>query len=194
MQALRKRNTFTFQSDDGGDDRVVLDEQEQAEVVERLKEQNATSDKQNRVALQVMLGLSCILHVMYWFSDRRSPLFAIFPPSPTAGEEANAPLDISGVLSYVTILVHVNLSLIIYPRSIIIAGRAIRAIGFLESLVWSAIPPLISIYAGKAWQTTVWWCTAGVLTSIVYVGHGWLRKADEEVLKLEKLTYRAAGA
>jgi hypothetical protein len=27
MQAVRKRNPFTFQSDDGGDDRVVLDEQ-----------------------------------------------------------------------------------------------------------------------------------------------------------------------
>ncbi|KAF9221562.1 hypothetical protein BS17DRAFT_784948 [Gyrodon lividus] len=193
MQAVRKRNPFTFQSDNGGDDQVVLDEQEQAELVERIKEQNVTSNSQNRVALQVMLGLSCILHVIYWFSDRKSPLFAIFPPSPEAGE-ANAPLDISGVLAYLTILIHVNLSLIIYPRSVVIARRTIRAIGFLETFVWSAVAPLISMYLGKVWQTTVWWCTSGFLTCIIYAVHGWTRKADEDVSKLEKLRYRAAGA
>ncbi|KIJ05156.1 hypothetical protein PAXINDRAFT_103891 [Paxillus involutus ATCC 200175] len=193
MQAVRKRNPFTFQSDDGGDDRVVLDEQEQIEMVERIKQRNLTSNTQNRVALQVMLGLSCILHVIYWFSDRTSPLFAIFPPSLQTGE-ANTPLDISGVLTYLTVLIHVNLSLIVHPQSVVIAGRTIRAIGFLETFAWSTVAPLISIYLGKAWQTTVWWCASGLLTYVTYVAHGWIRKADEDILKLDRLRYRAAGA
>ncbi|KIJ62643.1 hypothetical protein HYDPIDRAFT_135798 [Hydnomerulius pinastri MD-312] len=193
IQAVRKRNPFTFQSEDDGGDQVVLDEQEQAELVEQVKDQNVTSNKQNRIALQVMLGMSCILHVIYWLSDRRSPLFAIFPPS-SHDREVNAPLDISGVLAYVAVLIHVNLSLIIHPRNIVIAGRTIRAIGFWETFTWSAAAPLFSVYSGKAWQTTAWWCTPGVLTYVVYAVHGWIKKADEDVLELDKLRYKAAGA
>lgn len=182
-------------------------------MVDRIKEQHVSSDKQNRIALQVMLGLSCLLcvglsslarvlvflspvahrYVLYMLSDRTTPLFVIFPPSPGSGQ-ATAPLDMSGILAYIAILIHVNLSLIVHPWNVVIAGRVIRAIGFLETFVWSAAGPLLSVYSGRAWQTTVWWCIPGFLTYVVYAVHGWIQKADEDVLKLEKLKYRAPGA
>ncbi|KAH7885215.1 hypothetical protein F5I97DRAFT_1928623 [Phlebopus sp. FC_14] len=193
MQRLRKRIPFAFQSEIGGDEQIVLDEQEQAEVVEEFRQQNVASHQQYRNYLQIMLGLSCLLHVIYWFSERESPLFTFFPPSPLQ-HDANSPLDISGILAYVAILIHVNLCLLVHPRNIVVAGHPIRAIGFLETFAWSAAAPIISIYWQKAWQTTAWWCTSGFLTAVVYVIHGWIERADEEVRELEKLRYRAAGA
>ena len=126
-------------------------------------------------------------------SDRTTPLFAIFPPSPETGR-ATGPLDMSGILAYIAILIHVNLSLIVHPWNVVVAGRVIRAIGFLETFIWSAAAPLLSVYSGRAWQTTVWWCIPGFLTYVVYAVHGWIRKADEDVSELEKLKYRAPGA
>jgi hypothetical protein len=126
-------------------------------------------------------------------SDRTTPLFAIFPPSPETGR-TTAPLDMSGILAYIAILIHVNLSLIVHPWNVVVAGRVIRAIGFLETFIWSTAAPLLSVYSGRAWQTTVWWCIPGFLTYVVYAVHGWIRKADEDVSELEKLKYRAPGA
>lgn len=182
---------------------------EQAELVSRIKAENVSSNKQNRIALQGMLGLSCMLcvflpvprvvseprcrYVVYTLSDRTTPLFAIFPPSPGA-TRANAPLAMSGILAYIAILVHVNLSLIVHPWNVVIAGRIIRAIGFLETFTWSAAGPLLSVYSGRAWQTTVWWCIPGFLTYVVYAVHGWIQKADEDVTELEKLQYTAPSA
>ncbi|KAI9573529.1 hypothetical protein HD554DRAFT_879263 [Boletus coccyginus] len=193
MQAIRKRNPFTLESEDHDNDRVVLDEQEQTEVVDRIKEQNVSSNKQNRLALQLMLGLSCLLYVIYMLSDRTTPLFAIFPPSDKTGRPT-APLDMSGILTYIAILIHVNLSLIVHPWNVVVFGRVIRAIGFLETFVWSAAAPLLSVYSGRAWQTTVWWCIPGFLTYVVYAVHGWIEKADDDVSELERLRYRAPGA
>ena len=126
-------------------------------------------------------------------SDRTTPLFAIFPPSPDSGR-ATAPLDMSGILAYIAILIHVNLSLIVHPWNVVVAGRVIRAIGFLETFAWSTAAPLLSVYSGRAWQTTVWWCIPGFLTYVVYAVHGWIGKADEDISELEKLKYRAPGA
>ncbi|KAG9315711.1 hypothetical protein JVU11DRAFT_3358 [Chiua virens] len=212
MQAIRKRNPFVFRSEDHDNNgTAVLDEQgsrnvlpttvyayrpavtEQTEVVDRIREQNGSSNKQNRFALQLMLGLSSILYVIYIFSDRTTPLFAVFPPSPE-NSRANAPLDMSGILAYVAIIIHVNLSLIVHPWNVVIAGKVIRAIGFLETFAWSTAGPLLSVYSGRAWQTTVWWCIPGLLTCVVYAVHGWIEKADEDVVELEKLKYRALGA
>ena len=132
-------------------------------------------------------------YVIYMLSDRTTPLFAIFPPSSETGR-ATAPLDMSGILAYIAILIHVNLSLIIHPWNVVVAGRVFRAIGFLETFVWSAAGPLLSVYSGRAWQTTVWWCIPGFLTYVVYAVHGWIKKGDDDMLELEKLKYRAPGA
>ncbi|KIK18391.1 hypothetical protein PISMIDRAFT_674952 [Pisolithus microcarpus 441] len=193
MQALRKRVPFEFKSEDGQDVQVVLDEQEQAQLVEEIKDRNATSNDHNRIALQVMLALSTLLHFIYWLSDRRSPLFAIFPPS-SHDPASNAPVPFSGILTYIAILTHVNLSLLVHPRHVVIAGWAIRPIGFTETFAWSAICPVVTIYTGKAWQTTAWWCISTIMTIIVYVVHMWVKKADRDVMELENLQYRAPGA
>lgn len=194
MQALRKRVPFAFKSEDGQEDQVVLDEQEQAQLVEEIKDHNAASNEHNRIALQVMLALSALLHFIYWFSDRRSPLLAVFPPSPHDQASANAPVPFSGVLTYVAILTHINLSLLVHPRHVVIAGWAIRPIGFTETFVWSAICPVVTIYTGKAWQTTAWWCISAIMTSVVYIVHMWIQKTDKDVTELEDLRYRAPGA
>lgn len=194
-EVLRRRVPFAFKSEDAfdGNDQVVLDEQEQTELVEQIKEHNAAANKQNRLALQAMLGLSGLLHVIYSFSDRRSPLFVIFPPS-SHDQTTEAPIAFSSILIYIAILIHVNLSLIVHPRHVVIAGWTIRAIGFMETFAWATIGPIASIYTGKSWQTTAWWCVSAIVTGVVYAIHGWIQKADEDVVELEKLQYKAPGA
>ncbi|KAG1715730.1 hypothetical protein ID866_1446 [Astraeus odoratus] len=177
MQTMRKRVPFTFKSEDGSDE----------------QQRNATSNKQNRIALQAMLCLSGLLHIIYLFSDRRSPLFAIFPSS-SHDQASNVPLAFSGIFSYIAILVHVNLGLIIHPYHITVARWTVHAIGFAETLAWSAIGPCVSIFLRKTWQTTLWWSISAVMTVIVYAAHGWIQKVDEDVTELEKLQYQAAGA
>lgn len=191
--AVRKRIPFVFNPANDQDSQLILDEQEQAQLVESIKADNATSNKHIRIALLTALGLSALLHVIYWFSGRDSPLFAIFPPS-SHDQLVNVPLSISGILAYVAILVHLNLSLIVFPRHIVVAGFTIRAIGFMETFVWCVVAPAVSVYAGKAWQTTAWWCISGIMTGVVYVTHGWIEKGDQEIVELEELQYRAPGA
>lgn len=230
MQAIRKRNPFTFQSEDHVNGGGVLDEQGinsfvanklptiaclpahrtgrggrsnqgPNRFVEQAEPNRSTTNARNVMytvrrfspTSPFLSEACCRRYIIYMLSDRTTPLFAIFPPLPEAGR-ANAPLDMSGILAYIAILIHVNLSLIVHPWNVVVAGRAIQAIGFLETFAWSAAGPLLSLYSGRAWQTTMWWCIPGFLTYVVYAVHGWIRKAGEDVSELEKLQYRASGA
>ncbi|KAG0700143.1 hypothetical protein DFH29DRAFT_648450 [Suillus ampliporus] len=191
MDALRRRNPFKYSSEySESDDTHIMDEQEQSEIIDNLKSRNATSNSHNHTTLQIMLALSFLLHVIYIFSDYDSPLVVIFPP---AGRP-EPPLYLSPALTLLAILLHANAALFTLPRNFVLARRRITPLPYNVAFGLAAISPTISVLSGKTWQTTVWWCTAALLTWIVHAANRWILLEQESIYELERMKYIAAGA
>ncbi|KAG2129461.1 hypothetical protein DEU56DRAFT_741347 [Suillus clintonianus] len=191
MDALRRRNPFKYSSELSElHDTHVLDEQEQSELIDNIKNLNAASNNQNRIALQITLALSCLLHIIYIFSDYSSPLVVVFPP---AGRP-EPPLYLSPVLTLLAIILHANAALLTHPRNLFLAKRQITPLAYNVAFGLSAISPTISILSGKTWQTTAWWCTAAFLTWIVYASNKWIVQEQQSISELERMKYISAGA
>ncbi|KAG1833988.1 hypothetical protein DFJ58DRAFT_222035 [Suillus subalutaceus] len=191
MDALRRRNPFKYSSEPSeSHDTHILDEQEQSELIDNIKSLNATSNSQNRIALQITLALSFLLHIIYIFSDYNSPLIVVFPPA----SRPESPLYLSPVLTLLAIILHANAALLTYPRKLILAKRRITPLPYSVAFGLSAISPTTSVLSGKTWQTTAWWCTAAFLTWIVHASNKWIVQEQESISELERMKYISAGA
>ncbi|KAG2356280.1 hypothetical protein BDR07DRAFT_1300982 [Suillus spraguei] len=191
MDALRRRNPFKYSSEPSeSHDTHILDDQEQSELIDNIKSLNATSNSQNRMALQITLALSFLLHIIYIFSGYNSPLIVVFPP---AGRQ-ESPLYSSPVLTLLAIILHANAALLTHPRNLVLAKRRVTPLPYNVAFGLSAIPPTISILSGKAWQTTGWWCTTAFLTWIVHTSNRWIMQEQESISELERMKYISAGA
>ncbi|KAG2338466.1 hypothetical protein BDR05DRAFT_691229 [Suillus weaverae] len=154
MDALRRRNPFKYSPEPSeSHDTHILDEQEQSELIDKIKSLNATSNSQNRIALQITLALSFLLHIIYIFSDYNSPLGVVFPPV----GRPESPLHLSPVLTLLAIILHANAALLTHPRNLVLAKRRITPLHYSVAFGLSAISPTISVLSGKTWQTTAWW-------------------------------------
>ncbi|KAG1746018.1 uncharacterized protein EDB91DRAFT_1049445 [Suillus paluster] len=191
MDALRRRNPFKYASEySESDDTHIMDEQEQSEIIDDLRSQNATSISHNRTTLQITLALSLLLHIIYIFSDYNSPLAVVFPP---AGRP-ESPLYLSPVLTLLAIVLHANAALLTQPRDFLLAKRRITPLPFNVAFGLSAISPITSVLSGKTWQTTAWWCTTALMTWIVHAANRWIVQEQESISELERMKYIAAGA
>ncbi|KAG1809016.1 hypothetical protein EV424DRAFT_1328544 [Suillus variegatus] len=191
MNALRRRNPFKYSSEPSGShDTYILDEQEQSELIDDIKSLNATSNNQNRIALQITLALSFLLHIIYISSDYNSPLVVIFPP---AGRP-ESPLYLSPVLTLLAIILHANAALLARSRNLVLAKRQITPLPYSVAFGLSAVSPAISVLSGKMWQTTAWWCTAAFLTWIVRASNNWIMQEQQSISELERMKYISAGA
>ncbi|KAG2066485.1 hypothetical protein BDR04DRAFT_1106678, partial [Suillus decipiens] len=174
-------NPFKYSSEPSeSHDTHILDDQEQSELIDDIKSLNATSNSQIRIALQITLALSFLLHIIYIFSGYNSPLIVVFPP---AGRQ-ESPLHSSPVLTLLAILLHANAALRTHPRNLVLAKRRVMPLSYNVTFGLSAISPTISILSGKTWQTTAWWCTTAFLT--------WIEQ--ESISELERMKYISAGA
>ncbi|KAG1751130.1 hypothetical protein EDB19DRAFT_1628555 [Suillus lakei] len=191
MDALRRRNPFKYSSESSeSHDTHILDEQEQSELIDNIKSLNATSNNQNRIALQITLALSFLLHIIYIFSNYNSPLVIVFPPA----SRPEPPLYLNPVLTFLAMILHANAALLTHPRNFILAKRRITPLPYSVAFGLSAISPTISVLSGKTWQTTAWWCTAAFLIWIVHVSNKWIVQEQESVSELERMKYISAGA
>ncbi|KAG2757991.1 hypothetical protein P692DRAFT_20710190 [Suillus brevipes Sb2] len=191
MDALRRRNPFKYSSEPSeSHDTHILDEQEQSELIDNIESMNAASNSQNRIALQITLALSFLLHVIYIFSDYSSPLHSVFPP---AGRP-ESPLYLSPVLALFAIILHANAALVTHPRNLVLAQRRITPLPSSIAFGLSAITPTISVLSGKTWQTTAWWCTTAFLTWVVHASNKWIVQEQESISELERMKYISAGA
>ncbi|KAK0504215.1 hypothetical protein EDD18DRAFT_491215 [Armillaria luteobubalina] len=68
MNSLRRRTTRPFRDDDEDNDDYVLDQQEQEELISKLRIQNAQSDVQAIRAIQIVVVLSAIAHLLFLFT------------------------------------------------------------------------------------------------------------------------------
>ncbi|KAK0243997.1 hypothetical protein EDD85DRAFT_806406 [Armillaria nabsnona] len=68
MNSLRRRITRRFRDDDEDSDDYILDQQEQEELISKLRTENAQSDVQTVRAIQIVVVLSAIAHIFFLFT------------------------------------------------------------------------------------------------------------------------------
>ncbi|KAI0776572.1 hypothetical protein BD413DRAFT_223949 [Trametes elegans] len=200
MNAVRQRVPFRF-SEDEEQDNHVLDEQEQEEVIDRLRRESASSNAIYLIGLQAIIGLSVLLHAIYTLkSPKYSPLAILFPDSPVG-----APLPLGTPLALLQVLIHINLSLNVLPPTHPIR-QAMRSSALPPSfrppfplphpatLLAPTLAPIYALLLGQGWTDVLWWSLTGLLTTIVVVTTKWMRDEEEELANLEKLRYTARGA
>ncbi|SJL07728.1 uncharacterized protein ARMOST_11078 [Armillaria ostoyae] len=68
MNSLRRRITRRFRDDDKDSDDYILDQQEQEELISKLRTENAQSDVQTVRAVQIVVVLSAIAHLFFLFT------------------------------------------------------------------------------------------------------------------------------
>ncbi|KAH7908044.1 hypothetical protein BJ138DRAFT_1128726 [Hygrophoropsis aurantiaca] len=193
MTTLRQRIPFNYPSDSNhSEELLILDDQEQDELIDQLRIQNSTSDQQHKLALQVLIALSSVLHLIYLFSNQDSPLFAVFPPGP---EGKGFPLPLSRLVAFMDIFFHVNLCLLVHPYRVTDhASRIAIPLSYTITFAWSAIPFIFSILGGRVWQVTMWWSLMAIITSMSYTIQTWIEEANDNLSKFERMKYKAAGA
>ncbi|KAK0487656.1 hypothetical protein IW261DRAFT_632773 [Armillaria novae-zelandiae] len=126
MNSLRQRITRPFRDDDEDDDNHIPDQQEQEELINKLRTENAQSDVQAIRTIQIVVVLSAIAH-----------LLLLFTPAPA--------------LTLLVLLIHVNLILHIhhvaqvsYPLTYALSLVAPTLCLFLGSPVaWWCVTPVI---------------------------------------------------
>ncbi|KAI0648034.1 hypothetical protein C8Q79DRAFT_548549 [Trametes meyenii] len=204
MTAVRQRIPFRFSEDEGSEGHI-LDEQEQEEVIERLREQSAGSNTVYLIGLQGVIGLSILLsHFLYILrSPKQSPLVALFPDTPSS-----EPVPLATPLTLLQVLIHCNLSLYVlslfppgHPLRQALRGSAFPAwvrlpipISQPAALFIPAVAPVYALVLGRSWPDVLWWATSGIITAVVVAALKWMKDEEQEIATLEKLRYTARGA
>ncbi|KAI0335871.1 hypothetical protein GY45DRAFT_1239731 [Cubamyces sp. BRFM 1775] len=198
MSEIRQRVPFRF-SEEGDQDNHILDEQEQEELIDRLRQASSSSNAIYLWGLQAVVGLSILLHGMYLFRSPRQSPFAVF--SPNAPPEA--PIPFATFLAFLQTAILCNLSLNLLPQSHPIR-HALRtdALPFqlplqsshLVALLAPGVAPACALLLGQSWVDTLWWCTAGIVMALVAIVLRWMREEENEIAELENLRYTARGA
>ncbi|KAI0670767.1 hypothetical protein C8Q78DRAFT_1069514 [Trametes maxima] len=203
MTAVRQRIPFRFTEDEGPEGHI-LDEQEQEEVIERLRKQSTGSNTVYLIGLQGVIGLSLLLHFLYISrSPKQSPLAALFPDTP-----ASSPVPLATPLALLQVFIHFNLSLNVLgmfpldhplrqaPRSGVFPPwtRLPISVSHPVTLSIPAAAPIYALFLGQSWPDVLWWATSGIITAVVVVALKWMKDEEEEITTLEKLRYTARGA
>ncbi|KAI0354992.1 hypothetical protein OH77DRAFT_1404123 [Trametes cingulata] len=198
--AIRQRVPFRY-SEDGEQEGHVLNEQEQEEVIERLRQESAGSNAAYLVGLQAVIGLSFLLHLLYIArSPHHSPLAVLFPDAQTG-----RPLPLSTVLALLQLAIHCNLGLnvlspdhpirqAIQTSNLPPSFRPPIPLSHPASLIAPAVAPLYALLLGQGWVEVLWWSITGILSGIVGVSLKWIQEEEAQIKELERLRYNARGA
>ncbi|KZP33688.1 hypothetical protein FIBSPDRAFT_313104 [Athelia psychrophila] len=184
---IRKRTTFKFasESEDAEDEQHILDEQEQDELIEKLKLQSRTQDKVYLYVIQAVIALSGFLHVIY-LKSHTNPLLALFPIS-----QADTPLRPTS-LTILAIFIHLNLSLLTYPNHL--SPINITPLPYVYLFGLCAVAPGLSLLLGRGWLTIAWWSVTGGVVWLAHTVHQTTQRREESIARLEGLRYVAPGA
>ncbi|KAI0770278.1 hypothetical protein C8Q74DRAFT_1274495 [Fomes fomentarius] len=198
--AVRQRVPFRFSEEDQLDGHV-LDEQEQEEVLVRLRQESEGSNTVYRIGLQILYGLSLLVHLVFLFSSTKvSPLVALFPGS--SSEAIPFPTG----FTVLQLLIHLNLSLVVLPQN-----HNIRQILFLHpdlpyslalplplshpiAITLPTLAPATALVLGRGRADILWWTVPGVLMGITALILKWIKDEEKDLQGLEKLRYTARGA
>ncbi|KAI0632151.1 hypothetical protein C8Q77DRAFT_904600 [Trametes polyzona] len=200
MAAMRQRVPFRFSENDGTEGHV-LDEQEQEEVIDSLRQESANSNAVYLAGLQAVVTLSLALHILFMLrSEKHSPLAVLFPDAPSG-----PPVPFATLLAIFQIAIHCNLFLNVLPKDHTLRGviqssplspslRPPFPFSHPGTLFAPVVAPAYALVLGRGWVDVLWWATAGVLTAIVGLALKWMKEEEEEIAGLENLRYVARGA
>ncbi|KAF9565745.1 hypothetical protein CPC08DRAFT_815238 [Agrocybe pediades] len=189
MDTLRRRIPFKARDEDAIDDNEILDEQQQEELIDKLREENELVNKAYLVALKVVVGLSLLLQLATF---RRNPLLTIYP---LQGSQSAIPLPAAFTL--LSIFVHLNLLLLLFPEEIPVLfqlSSSINPLSFQLLYSVSAVAPTLCLFLQKPWQTFVWWCFTPVMVFIVQSVMEAIQESNQGIADLETMKYTAPGA
>ncbi|KAI0346030.1 hypothetical protein BDW22DRAFT_1370486 [Trametopsis cervina] len=193
--SLRQRSTYRS-SDDDDSNGPILDEQEQEELINDLKEESQTRNTQYQYLLQVFIALSAVLHISYLLNGSgETPFAAILPrtaPSP--------PIPGASAFIFLALFVHANLSLhLVSPQHAVRSNLANTFAGhvplrqpfiFLASL----IAPVLAVCLSRSLVDVMWWCFTLNLAAFIFSAQRWFRQEAEAIQRLENMRYDARGA
>ncbi|KAH8104921.1 hypothetical protein DFH11DRAFT_1329377 [Phellopilus nigrolimitatus] len=185
MENLRKRVPFKFSAQDRHDeDNIVMDDQEQEELISTLRENVAQKNKIYLSILQAFAGISCLLHVVFFFG-----LTLLNEP----------PIALARLFALVQVLLHADLLLFLTPTLDSPIHRLSRDLPHLPmpaswTLGLASLAPFVSVMSEKSWQQTGRWsATLFVLLVVSTVLH-WMKEGEQSIDELERLKYNAKGA
>ncbi|KAI0789732.1 hypothetical protein C8Q75DRAFT_764724 [Abortiporus biennis] len=200
--SIRQRTTYKFSEHDDENENRVLDEQEQEELIERLKEESQTRNAQHLFLMQIVIGLSFLLQVIYFLSDsRHPPIAALFPDylPPNFG-----PIPLSIIFILLNMFIHLNLSVHllpqhhhirrIFPR--IYSSPYVHFIPLTFPILFglSFPAPFVSLLIGNGLLDVAWWLETTLLTWFVYAAQSWIGEESEGIRNLESMRYDVKGA
>ncbi|KAJ7044168.1 hypothetical protein C8F04DRAFT_1071913 [Mycena alexandri] len=187
MTSIRHRVGFQAAGDDDRDGQpVVLDDVEQEEVIEDLRQSNRQTTARALLLLDVVLAFSALLQLVYLLKDSKtSPLLALFP---TAAPEPNLPFPTAFAL--LALALHANLALHLHPT---LLSRSPLPIPYSLSYPLAAIDPTLNVFLRHSWQAVAWAAVPAAVVGLTHSVHSTLQEGDEALVQLETLKYRAPG-
>ncbi|TFY83376.1 hypothetical protein EWM64_g640 [Hericium alpestre] len=188
MTSLRQRIPFNFSNDSDGEDTHILDEQEQEELIQRLRAQNYDSNELYLRILSIAVALSCFLHLIYLANpDKGSPLAVLLTPRIPA-----APLPLANAFALLHAAIHLNLMMMSYPGRPV--SNDIQPLPYLVVYPAAAVAPVLCLFLGLGLANIAWWGVALVIVVLHDAVHRWILQGEESIAQLEKLKYKAKGA
>ncbi|KAG9097090.1 hypothetical protein FRC06_007977 [Ceratobasidium sp. 370] len=192
---VRQRKAFAF-SEDGEiieDESRVLDEQEQEEIIDELRQAAKRSNDNMTMAITGMLVLG-IVSQLYFLSTmlRGSQLTPLSPLLDTILE----PRPLIPFASILTIL-HIGilaLDIISLLPALSNLQKSIPTDFSRYAPLTTCLAPALAILSGRDVAQLAWWCVPAEITALVWVSRGWMAGAAEDIMELEQLRYDSKGA
>lgn len=126
-------------------------------------------------------------------SRARHLIFLVNPKNPllvfSSDNEPDTSIPLLIPLTFLSIMIHLNLGLLLYPRMI-----DITPLSYLPLFGISAISPCLSILLGRSWLTIAWWSVAGGVVWVAYSVQRWIENGNQSIAELEGMKYVAPGA
>ncbi|KAG6890623.1 hypothetical protein C0995_006599 [Termitomyces sp. Mi166 len=194
MQSVRKRALYKFANGNGSEeeDGHILYEEEQEELIQTLKEENQSSNYRFLTVLRGILIFSFILQI---FSLFKNPLLAIFPPT-ISDNTPEIPLPIPFTL--LNMFLHFNLALLVFPTELrslnIFSETRLHPLPYQLTYAIAAVPPTLSMFLRKSWQSTTWWGVTILIVSTVQMVMDSIHEGNESISELESMRYVSRGA
>ncbi|KAJ3747216.1 hypothetical protein DFH05DRAFT_783915 [Lentinula detonsa] len=173
---LRRRITFKF-SEETEEGPILLDDQEQEEVIETLRKENAKSNKQSISMMKIVLLLSTILHIIYFINPTDDPLLILLP-------RANL-VDSTSVRNFL-VQAGVGLDGNIQLGNYTLSPTLAYALAF--------VAPAVCLFLKRSWLTVAWWSITVCVTYAVQLVLEAAAQGDEHIRSLEAMKYAAPGA
>ncbi|KAI0050395.1 hypothetical protein FA95DRAFT_622209 [Auriscalpium vulgare] len=184
MTALRQRLPFSNDEDRVNESEFrVLDEEEQEEVIDTLRAQDAESNKLLVVLMRAVIGSSILLHVIYLVRNE-NPINAFLAPTP--------PIPYTHLFSAINLAALANLLAKTWH-----AHPALQHVPLAPHILMyatAAAAPVFCLVRGSGLTDVVWWSVALVTVGFQHLLHRSIASVETEIEKLESLKYNAKGA